>query len=426
MANKITEENKSQASIEQLNARLSELKGMKVSPVMKSRNIDEVNAEKFDAMAKAYGAYDVDKSLELQQKAQELRDKKILAEQKKSASQDPDAIRFKIQSAINSVRGDMQNLSSGDPRRKGLQDTLDALIAELQLDTPSIQHAYVIANGGVIGGGSKLKTLTEYTDEINNLKDKAEIDKVISQATQAGLNGPELTNLNAVATTRKKLLTPKGKSEEDKDVFKTFLEGSKTTLGTIAAATALGQSMGQKIQSAISNKDKELNQSDTQQLAAMIYQTYNPGALVGGEMSSAVGALKGSEAWRQYIDAGLAGMGISSNNVVPIRKAIEKYNSAVKSGANEYKTYLANVSKYKSDPNTKYAFIDAFNTGLVDPSTYLVSSSGGTGNAGGIPVPNAIVVKKGTIRPSGGKKYMAIKDLTASEAKKAEFYKEVK
>lgn len=44
---------------------------------------DELQAQRFDAMAKAYGNYDVDKSLELQQKSQQSREKKSASDQKK-------------------------------------------------------------------------------------------------------------------------------------------------------------------------------------------------------------------------------------------------------------------------------------------------------------------------------------------------------
>lgn len=361
-----------------LRARLAELKAMKRSKTV-TKDHDKLQSERFTAAANQLMETESGKAMDLMAKAEEYR-------RKRDEKNDPDTIRFKIQSALNVLQGRLNGMTSNDREREPTQRLVNAMIKEQQLDNPSIKHAYEVANVketdvSLDGGGSTSTDedtetpFDKYRRLIVGAKSIDEVNKYLDEATTKGVKDTELSTLQTRAKERIGKLTPKGKVVEDKDIFKTFIDGSTTTIGSIAGATALGQSMYDKIKSAISRKDKELSQSDTQQLAAMIYQTYNPGALVGGEMSSAVGALKGSSAWKQYIDAGMSNLGIQSGNKVPIRKAIEAYNAAIQQGVGAFGEFKSNVIKYKSDPNTDYKFIDAYTKGMVDPSKYLVGGN---------------------------------------------------
>lgn len=238
----MTPEEIKNASDDQLRTRLAELKGTKVSPISRKRDIDAVNADRFDAMAKAYGNYDVDKSLELQQKSQELRDKKVLAEQKKSAAQDPDNIRFKIQSALNVLQGRVAGMTSKDPERAATVKLIDAMIKEQQLDAPSIKHAYEVANT------TPKKTPIDDDDDddetpfdkyralIVNAKTIDDVKKYIDEATTNGIEGTELETLKTRAQERIGKLTPK--ADRTSTTKSEVLADIKSALSNIALGSS--------------------------------------------------------------------------------------------------------------------------------------------------------------------------------------------
>lgn len=98
------------ATEEQLRTRLAELRGTKRTTII-NRDPDEVQAEKFDAMASAYGEQDIESMLNMQSKAQQYRDKKDATANKK----------IEIENAIKNLN-EISAVWREDPDNKLKQD----------------------------------------------------------------------------------------------------------------------------------------------------------------------------------------------------------------------------------------------------------------------------------------------------------------
>lgn len=126
-----------------LRTRLAELKAMKRTKSV-SRDTDEVNAERFDAMARAYGKYDVEKSMELQQKAQELRDKVQMAKDRKMGLENPEEARRQLRIQLDKayeVATDKTKYS--DAQRNIADKIVKILTKEMARENPSTREASI-------------------------------------------------------------------------------------------------------------------------------------------------------------------------------------------------------------------------------------------------------------------------------------------
>lgn len=368
------------AEIAKIQRKLSIVK--KGKPVMDTDALDE---QGYRDAAKAYGERDPATAFNLIAKADALKAKR----EGKADDTNPDNVRFKVQSALNQLMGELSTYQQGggrvtDPAYQNRIALINALREEMGSDTPSLQRAYLKASqpttsineaptSGVLTYDALVSSINKLDPKSPNIK--GDVAKLRQQIPNANMTDPQRQAVDqAIADKLGAIPKAEGKPTESKQEFDAFKEGSKTTLTTIAGAVALGQTMGPKIRSAIAKGARELDQSDTQQLAAMIYQTYNPGTLVSGEMTSAVGALKGTSAWRQYIDAGMSKIGVSSQNTVPIRQAVEKYNEAIRAGGAAYNEMQSKLKQYKSG-NKDYKLTDAYMGGMSNPSSYVISNT---------------------------------------------------
>ena len=187
------------------------------------------------------------------------------------------------------------------------------------------------------------------------------------------------SDLGAIESARKE---KEDKSRRDRDEsatrgkesFTAFKESTKTLFDAVASGIGLGQAVKPAIEKALREKRGKLDMNESQKLAALAYQAYNPGTLVAGEMSSAITAAKGGEVDTQLRTNFLNRFGITSNEI-PIDKAIEVYNSAMDKSINAYSDY-SKQSKGLEDNS----LLKSYNAGIVNPSQYYFKSAADPSN----------------------------------------------
>lgn len=372
-----------------LRNRLAELRGIKRT---RKLSPDEVEEGQVRAAANKMMEFDPGAAIGWMQRADQLKSKRV--------EQTPEAVRFKIQSALNANNQELSayvQRNGASPTDTGYTDRvklINALKKELTSDTPSLQRAYLVAQGveppaDNAPTGGEVPDYNSLVAELNAAKklgyaEKVKaLDLIATKIPTVKLSGDQSAALTQAINTAKKEGAPKGIPAESKESFAAFKNGNEKNLATVAAGLALGDSM-KGILEGYGPNDK-LTVDDSQKLAALYYQTYNPGTLVAGEMSSAVNSLKNPDAselksaWNKLrTETGLSDDRLSQ----PV--AIRTYNKGLATGSSAYARVQEALKAYKSKKASDYALTDTYLTGFTDPRKYML---GGSGN--GNPPPSA-------------------------------------
>lgn len=174
-------------TLEEKKQKLAELK----SKLAQLKSTKELTAQTkgFDSAIDAMMPYDPNQAFNLMDRREATELKRLQALNKDQY--DPDQVRFKLVSRMNSITGQLQGMSANDPLYTPLTNELKKIKAELNLDNPSVQHVY---SGSVVDNndppppnGTKTVTYETILEDIKGAT-KETYDKVAAQvATDKGI-----------------------------------------------------------------------------------------------------------------------------------------------------------------------------------------------------------------------------------------------
>lgn len=125
---------------------------------------------------------------------------------------DPDQVRFKLVSRMNSITGQLRGMPANDPMYATLSAELTKLQSELDLPNPSIQHVYASDNKIVTPTSTTVPTYESIINSINGAtKDTFESvkAKVATDKGSASLSTEQSSYIDALIEQKRKELFPK-------------------------------------------------------------------------------------------------------------------------------------------------------------------------------------------------------------------------